>query len=136
VTENTPERARKLSPCKDTWAHGATFAFDVYEGFQGKQETAVAALDLEDAYKKVRYDLLAKILMDMEVCPWIINWISAILYERKVALRLGSWVSDQSTIAPGLPQGSPISPVLFNVYIAKISAIEIPGSGRCMQMMF
>jgi hypothetical protein len=85
-----------------------------------KQETVVVALDLEDAYNKVRYDVLIMTLIDMEVCPWIINWISTRLYERQVALRMGGWVSDTHIVAPGLPQGSPI---LCNVYTASLTAI-------------
>ena len=127
-----PSGLGSYRPGKDTWSNAATFAYDVYEGFQNRQETMVAALDLEDAYNRVRYDILMTALMEKGVSPWLVNWIAAVLYSRRVALRLGSWTSEPRIIAPGLPQGSAISPVLFNVYTSKIASLEAPGVGRIL----
>ena len=35
---------------------------------------------------------------------------------RKVAMRLGNWISTSQQLTMGLPQDSPLSPVLYNVY--------------------
>ena len=43
-------------------------------------------------------------------------WVGSALLKRKVAVRVGPWTSEVKTITPGLPQGSALSPVLFNVY--------------------
>jgi hypothetical protein len=69
----------------------------------------------------------------MEVYPWIINWISALLYERQVALRMGGWVSYSHIVVPGLPQEIRISPIIFNVYTASLAAIQAPGNGRILK---
>ena len=44
-----------LRPGKCTWEmqHTATFAYDVYEGFQRKEQTLALAIDLKDAYNRV-----------------------------------------------------------------------------------
>ena len=127
-----PRGLGSYRPGKDTWSNAAVFAYDVYEGFQNRQETMAAALDLEDAYNRVRFDILMFALVEMEVNPWVVNWIAAVLYSRRVALRMGSWTSEPCIMSPGLPQGSAISPVLFNIYTSKIARLEAPGVGRIL----
>ena len=39
---------------KDTWMDTAVLASDIYDGFERGEETLVVALDLEDAYNRVR----------------------------------------------------------------------------------
>ena len=86
-------------------------ASDVYDGFERGEETVVVALDLEDAYNRVQYDNLMRMLVNMEISPSLVIWISIAMHKRKVALRLGMWASQACMITPGLPQGSALSPV-------------------------
>ena len=117
---------------KDTWMNAAVLAADVYEGFERKEETIVIALDLEDAYNRVQYDVLMRTLARLDVSPFLVMWIGAALLERKVALRIGRWTSEIETIAPRLPQGSALSPVLFNVYTMGITSNQLEGPGRTL----
>ena len=39
---------------------------------------------------------------------------------RKVVLSTGKWTSDAVVISPGLPQGSPLFPMLIAVYAAEM----------------
>ena len=113
-------------------ANAATLAYEVYEGFQSKKETVIAALDLEDAYNRVSYVRLITLLLEDGIDQWLVRWIAVVLLSRKVALRCGTWVSSPHEITPGLPQGSPISSVMFNVYTAQIARIQGQGPGRTL----
>ena len=117
---------------KETWMNAAVLASDVYDGFEKKEETIVIALDLEDAYNRVQYDVLMRTLARMKVSPLLVMWTGAALLKRKVALRVGSWSSEVHSITPGLPQGSALSPVLFNVYTVGITSNQLEGPGRTL----
>ena len=116
----------------DAWANAAVLASDVYDGFERGEETLVAALDLEDAYNRVTYTILMTTLINMKVNPVLIKWIGNTMLKRKVTLRVGSWISDVKEITPGLPQGSALSPVLFNVYTVGITSNQLEGPGRTL----
>merc|ERR1712074_451506 len=71
-------------------------------------------------------------LARMEVDAQVVMWTGMALLSRKVALRVGSWSSEVQSIAPGLPQGSALSPVLFNVYTVGITSNQLEGPGRTL----
>ena len=48
---------------KRTWENAAAFAYDMYERFQGKEQTVAVAIDLEDTYNRVQFKLLMDLLI-------------------------------------------------------------------------
>ena len=101
---------------KTTWENAARFAYDVHEGFQRKEQTLAVAVDLEDAYNTVQFKLLMELLVQYGISLTLTRWLTAALQEKKVAMRLGNWISKPQQLTMGLPQGSSLSSVLQNVY--------------------
>ena len=88
---------------KNTWENAARFAYDVYEGFQRKEQTLAVAVDLEAAYNRVQFKLLMELLVQYGVSLTLTEWLAAALQERKVATRLGNWISTPQQLTMGLP---------------------------------
>ncbi|RUS85100.1 hypothetical protein EGW08_007152 [Elysia chlorotica] len=124
VPEETSEDLITQDEVEDVLKHVKDSAAGPDGGFQTKEETVIAAIDLEDAYNRVDYQILMDRLMDMIEDARIIRWIASALLARKVALRTGKWTSEPIEINPGLPQGSPLSSVLFNIYTAGVAETE------------
>ena len=59
----TPRKSKGFRPGKCTLENAAAFAYDVYKGFQRKEQTAAVAINLEDAYNRVQFKLLMDLLM-------------------------------------------------------------------------
>ena len=98
--------------------NAAAFAYDVYEGSQTKQQTVAVAVALEDAYNRVQFNLPMDLLLQYGVSLTLTRWIAGALLEIRnctVVMQLGNWNSAPHQLTVGLPQGSPLSPVLFNV---------------------
>ena len=57
-----------------------------------------------------------ELLVQYGVSLTLTRWLVAALQERKVAIRLGNWISTPQQLTMGLPQGSLLSPFLDNVY--------------------
>ena len=119
---------------KFTWENAARFAYDVYEGFQRKEQTLAVAVDLEDAYNRVQFKLLMELLRQYGVSLTLTRWLAAALQERKVAMRLGNWISTPQQLTMGLPQGSPLSPVLYNVYTKGLADLNSNGLSRVLTL--
>ena len=119
---------------KSTWENAARFAYDVYEGFQRKEQTLAVAVDLEDAYNRVQFKLLMELLRQYDVSLTLTRWLAAALQERKVAMRLGNWISTPQQLTMGLPQGSPLSPVLYSVYTKGLADLNSNGLSRVLTL--
>ena len=96
--------------------NAAAFAYDMYEGFQRKEPAVAVAIDLEDAYNRVQFKLLMDLLIQYGVSLTLTQWAAGAVLERTLVTQLGNRSSAPHQFTMGLPQGSLILPVLFNIY--------------------
>ena len=83
---------------------------------QTRRKTIMLALDIQGAYDRVWHaGLLAK-LVDLGISHSLVGWIQSFLSDRTAYLRVGEAV-ERCQLDMGVPQGSPLSPVLFLVFI-------------------
>ena len=105
----------------------ARFACNVHEGLQRTEHTLAVVADLEDAYNRVQIKLLMKLLVQYGVNLTFTRWLAAALQERKVAMRLGNWMPMPQHVTMGLPQDSPVSPVIYNFYTKELVDLNSNG---------
>ena len=59
----------------------------------------------------------------MDKC--LVRWTDSFMRDRRVIMRVDGQDGEEMEVTTGLPQGSPVSPVLFALYIAEIhQAVE------------
>jgi len=77
-------------------------------------------LDIEQAFDTVWHGGLLRKLQMMHVTGNLYNFIEQFLQNRKIAVRVNGTTSEYASIKAGVPQGSVISPTLFNIMINDI----------------
>lgn len=87
--------------------------------------TAAVFLDIEKAYDKIwRDQLIRKLHENTSIPDCYIKLIGNFLTERKMVVHIEGKSSDARVASAGLPQGSVLSPVLFNIYVNDIPTVH------------
>jgi len=73
-------------------------------------------LDIQGFFDNINHDRLIHTFHILGFAHKICQWLTSFLTDRIVQLRFNGFVSDPIDIAVGSPQGSPISPILSNIY--------------------
>ena len=88
-------------------------------------------LDIEKAFDRVWHNGLRYELLPMNAPDLLLRWISSFLKDRTVKVRIFCHTSREIAINYGVPQGSPISPLLFLLYISKLLKL-LPDTRRSL----
>ena len=81
---------------------------------QGRDKVAtLLSLDMAAAFPNVLHDHLLHIPRRDHVPTALLNWTASFLKDRQTSLVLGRWQSNTHQVSTGIPQGSPVSLILF-----------------------
>ena len=79
-------------------------------------EASMLCLDIAGAYDFASHPRLLHILRRLGILDWIVGWVESFLWDRYSTLRIGSKESELLPVQNGIPQGSPISPILYLLF--------------------
>ncbi len=71
-----------------------------------------------------RLPVLADKMLHLGISVQCVRWVMAALSKRRCIMKYRDWRSEWTTIHTGLPQGSPLSPVLFNIYTLDLARLD------------
>ena len=94
---------------------------DIMIGVNNKSGVVVLIVDLSAAFDTVDHDVLIKILRSKyHISGNALAWIKSFLSGRSQSVKIGDTISGTLSVLYGVPQGSILGPLLFNLYCASI----------------
>jgi len=93
---------------------------DIEEALNNKLKATLLTLDVKGAFDNVLPGRLVHRLREQGWPNNLVQWVQSFATGRAVKIRLDGLTGPETPIQCGLPQGSPISPILFMLYIAPL----------------
>lgn len=98
---------------------------DIINNLNRKQKTAALFIDLAKGFDKVWHNgLILKMAQQFKLPVKITRLIQSYLTNRKFFVSVNGIKSNNFTIQGGVPQGSVLGPVLFNIYASDIPQMQ------------
>ncbi len=87
---------------------------------RSKLKSTTLFLDVKGAFDHVSKNQLLRTLQQLRLPLNLIDWVKSFLSDRVLRLSFDNQTEQFSDIKTGIPQGSPISPILFLIYIRNL----------------
>ena len=87
------------------------------------------SLDIAGAFDNISHNRVLHNLQRKGVPTALVQWSTSFLANRRTSLVLGRWQSEIHQIATGIPQGSPISPILFLFF--NMELVDLAARSTC-----
>lgn len=84
-------------------------------------------LDLKAAYDSVPRKGLVDCLKKLGVSVGVVDFVRGMYPRTEAVAKVGELVSGKFRVGTGLRQGCPLSPLLFNLYVADLAKVLIQG---------
>ena len=87
-----------------------------------------AFMDLDKAFERADHLAILASLVSLGIKGRLITWIEDFLTNRKMKVTFQGVYSDPHSLTTGSPQGSVLSPTLFNALVILLLSISLPTS--------
>lgn len=127
-----PQMQYGFRPGYSTMNNLSIFNIDILLAFHKKEIIEATFLDISKAFDSVRINLLQQDLLEYKIPHSIINIITSLMINRRIYMKTHAAISNYRLTSLGLPQGSSLSPILFNLYTGKLFE-QIHSHARLLQ---
>lgn len=101
-----------------------------------KALTTIVNLDIDGAFDNVNHKLLLDKMM-LELEPDTVQyWLGSFLLKRSITVKYNNLASKKRVLGKGVPQGSPLGPILWNFFINKIDEGMNNNNGKTEMLMY
>ncbi|KAG6989555.1 putative RNA-directed DNA polymerase from transposon BS [Fusarium oxysporum f. sp. conglutinans] len=107
---------------------------DIEEAFARKKVATLVTMDIQGAFDTVLRNRLILRLREQGWPEHLARWAGSFMDDRSACVRYQDTITPLSPLQCGLPQGSPVSPILFLLYTEPIYRLSNPKAGLAMQM--
>ncbi|MGH2638266.1 MAG: reverse transcriptase domain-containing protein, partial [Rhabdochlamydiaceae bacterium] len=89
----------------------------IYRAWRSKRVLSLVTFDVQGAYNGVNKEVLQQRLLEVGIPRKLTEWVKSFCSDRKATITFEGYNSASQEIRhPGLPQGSPFSPILYIIY--------------------
>lgn len=102
---------------------------DIEKARSQRKVASLLTMDIKGAFDTVLPGRLKYRLREQRWPKWLIGWVESFVTNRSARIRIGDFFTQETPLICGLPQGSPVSPILFMLYIEPLISLANP---RCV----
>ena len=100
---------------------------EIYNNLDKRKKTIGIFLDLSKAFDSISHSILLNSLKSFGIVGTALQIFKSYLEHRTQQVRIGNTVSEIGQINNGVPQGTVLSPILYIMYVAALSNLNING---------
>ncbi|KAI0998382.1 hypothetical protein K3495_g9814 [Podosphaera aphanis] len=99
---------------------------DIETAMNAKQTASLLTLDVKGAFDRALPGRLTRRLREQVWPNNLVRWVKSFTTGRRAMIRLDGTTGAEFNVPHGLPQGSPVSPILFMLYLAPLFHLGSP----------
>ncbi|CAK1580392.1 unnamed protein product [Parnassius mnemosyne] len=105
---------------KSTYDSLSIFTTDIRLAFSRNESVLAAFLDISSAYDNVRLNILREKMFKLNISKKLTNLIINLFLDRYIHIKFDDDLKYTRKVFKGLPQGSVLSPLLYNIYTSDL----------------
>ena len=102
-----------------------TLSESIHQAWKKGEVFSAILMDVSGAFNNVHHERLIHNMRKRKIPIQITNWISSFLSDRTTRMRFNGITTEYIPTPTGIPQGSPLSPILYMLYNSDL--LDIPG---------